>query len=253
MKDIILEKLKEIEREHCVEILFAIESGSRGWGFSSLDSDYDVRFVYKHKPSWYMSLDERRDVIELPVNRVLDINGWDLKKALNLGYRSNSVLWEWLMSPVVYREKNNFRNEMMMVLKECFSPVKAAHSYVSLAKRTMDAHYLGKERILMKKYFYIIRPLLAAFWITEGRGIPPMFFNDTLTLFSEDGEFLTALDELMKRKALSEEGELCDRIPAIDRVIDSVLPAVEETLASLSKGKGNLESLNEFFLRCVYD
>ena len=46
MKNIILEKIKEIERTENVKILHCIESGSRAWGFASPDSDYDVRFIY---------------------------------------------------------------------------------------------------------------------------------------------------------------------------------------------------------------
>ena len=40
-------KLDEIEEKENVTILFAVESGSRAWGFASPDSDFDVRFVYK--------------------------------------------------------------------------------------------------------------------------------------------------------------------------------------------------------------
>ncbi len=46
MQNVILEKLKYIEEENNVKILYAVESGSRGWGFASRDSDYDVRFIY---------------------------------------------------------------------------------------------------------------------------------------------------------------------------------------------------------------
>ena len=82
MRDTILEQLDAIEREHDVTILFACESGSRAWGFPSSDSDYDVRFVYVRKLDWYLSISPGRDVIELPVDPVLDINGWDVRKAL---------------------------------------------------------------------------------------------------------------------------------------------------------------------------
>jgi hypothetical protein len=39
----VLAELDDIERRHDVKVLFACESGSRGWGFASPDSDYDVR------------------------------------------------------------------------------------------------------------------------------------------------------------------------------------------------------------------
>jgi len=49
MQNIIINKLNDIEKEHNIKILYAIESGSRGWGVASKDSDYDVRFIY----SWW--------------------------------------------------------------------------------------------------------------------------------------------------------------------------------------------------------
>lgn len=103
-KDIV-KKLSHIESEYDVEILFAIESGSRAWGFESIDSDYDVRFVYRHKPSWYFNILPKRDVIELPIVGVDDYSGWDIRKALFLLNKSNPVFFEWLRSPIVYREE----------------------------------------------------------------------------------------------------------------------------------------------------
>ena len=90
----IKEVLEIIEKEHKVKILFACESGSRAWGFASKDSDYDVRFIYVHEKNWYFGIDDQRDVIELPVNEVLDVNGWDVRKALRLFRKSNAPLYE---------------------------------------------------------------------------------------------------------------------------------------------------------------
>lgn len=80
MKLKIIEKLKFIEQNHNIKILYAVESGSRGWGFASQDSDYDVRFIYIRPTDWYLSIEEKKDFIEFPINDLLDINGWDLKK-----------------------------------------------------------------------------------------------------------------------------------------------------------------------------
>src|SRR5437867_10530124 len=96
-------KLAGIEEAHGVRVLFAVESGSRAWGFPSPDSDYDVRFVYLHPRDWYLSLVERRDVIEVPIDGDdQDISGWDFRKAMRLLLRSNPPLYEWLVSPIVY-------------------------------------------------------------------------------------------------------------------------------------------------------
>lgn len=246
MREVILEKLREIEEQHNVKILFAIESGSRGWGFSSSDSDYDVRFVYKHNPDWYLTIEENRDVIEIPINKILDINGWDIRKALRLSAKSNFVLWEWLQSPIVYIERDNFREKMLNVIDNRFSPISVAHAYLSLAKRTMEAHYT-KDTIIIKKYFYIIRPLFSAYWILKNKTVPPMEFKNSLVLFDHNESFMKALNELMIMKEKSTESDTCKRIPEIDAVIDSTLIEIENQIKELPKASNDLEVINNFY------
>lgn len=75
MREEIKAQLRRIEEEQNIKMLLAVESGSRAWGFASPDSDYDARFVYIRRPEDYLRLDAVRDVIELPIDDVLDING----------------------------------------------------------------------------------------------------------------------------------------------------------------------------------
>ena len=103
MKSEIVAQIQGIESAHDVKVLYACESGSRGWGFASPDSDYDVRFIYVHRLPWYLQVSRTRDVIEVPISGDLDINGWELRKALGLMKKGNATLIEWLDSPVVYR------------------------------------------------------------------------------------------------------------------------------------------------------
>jgi len=77
-------RLDEVERDHGVRVLWAVESGSRAWGFPSPDSDYDCRFFYVRRHDGYLSPWRPRDVIETPLDDVLDVNGWDLIKAIRL-------------------------------------------------------------------------------------------------------------------------------------------------------------------------
>ena len=95
-------RLLEIEKEQNVKILYAVESGSRAWGFESVDSDYDVRFIYAHSKNWYLNILPKRDVIEYPIEDELDYSGWDLRKTMFLINKSNPVFFEWLRSPIVY-------------------------------------------------------------------------------------------------------------------------------------------------------
>lgn len=100
---LIQDRLNTIEQQHDVKIILAIESGSRAWGFASPDSDWDVRFLYVHREPWYFKVHAGRDVIETGIEQhplgELDINGWELRKSLQLLHKSNPALMEWLQSP----------------------------------------------------------------------------------------------------------------------------------------------------------
>ena len=112
--------LAQVEAERNVRVLFACESGSRAWGFASRDSDYDVRFLYVHRRDWYLSVEDRRDVIEQPLADDLDVSGWELRKALRLLRKSNPPLLEWLKSPVVYRHDPVFAAEFGALAAEFY-------------------------------------------------------------------------------------------------------------------------------------
>ena len=205
-RDLIQAKLAAVEDAHGVRILFACESGSRGWGFASEDSDFDVRFIYVHKPDWYLDVapEEKRDVIELGIEDTsvgeLDINGWELRKALKLFRLSNPPLLEWLSSPLVYRESG----PMAALLREAAltgaSPIRIWHHYRNLVERSR-ASYQGKKPSI-KKWFYMLRPLLAMRWIELGKGVAPMRFDLLVHGVLEDPvlrEDLEALVALKKR------------------------------------------------------
>jgi predicted nucleotidyltransferase len=177
-------ELQRIERDHEVRVLFAAESGSRAWGFASRDSDYDVRFIYVHERDWYLSIEERRDVIEEPINYQLDISGWDLRKALQLLRKSNPPLLEWLKSPIVYKADPGFALLFGHLAVEFASADRLFLHYLHMAQGNARG-YLKGDIVRLKKYFYVLRPLLACKWIEQGRGPVPM-------------EFQTLVDELVQ-------------------------------------------------------
>jgi uncharacterized protein len=134
MRSEITEYLQRIEVEQDVSILYACESGSRAWGFPSADSDYDIRFVYVHPMEWYLSIQEKRDVLEFPICDNLDFNGWDIRKALRLFHKSNPPLLEWLGSPIVYQEKGDFANRLRELSKSYYSPTSCIYHYLHMAQ-----------------------------------------------------------------------------------------------------------------------
>ena len=220
MRDIIdeiNEKLDEIERKEGVRILHAVESGSRAWGFASPDSDYDVRFVYVRPKEDYLRLDEPRDVIEWQLDEVLDINGWDLKKALRQFAKGNATLFEWSGSTIVYRTTKEW-SRIKEVSKHFFSEKAAVYHYYGTANSTLQGYLLG-DAVRYKKYFYALRPLLAARFIEEYHVAPPVLFDDLLKMDLPE-ELRQAIDELLEAKKRTTEGEENPQMPVIIEFIE---------------------------------
>lgn len=246
----ILRCLADIERAHGVRVLYAAESGSRAWGFASPDSDYDVRFVYVRPREVYLAIEAPRDVIELPVNAVLDVNGWDLRKALALFRKSNAPLYEWLQSPIVYRRDEEFFAEWTALMEDCFSPRAGCRHYLSMARNTWEESLQG-ETVRLKKYFYALRPLLAAGWILEKHGVPPMEFAPLRALI--DGEAIQrAIDRLLAEKRVSGEKTMIEPEPVLQAFIGERLVRYRAASEELEPHVGEVEPLNRLFRRyCV--
>jgi hypothetical protein len=173
-------RLAAVASEERVRVLYAAESGSRAWGFPSPDSDFDVRFLYAHERDWYVSLSEERDVIERPLDEwAVDLAGWDIRKALRLLLRSNPALYEWLVSPIVYAE-SPLRAELKALFEAAASPRALAHHYWSIARGQWRSSIEGRDEVRLKKYFYIVRPLLSLAWVAQHKAPPPMTIGDLL-------------------------------------------------------------------------
>ena len=247
MKEIILEKLKSIEHQFDVRILYACESGSRAWGFASPDSDYDVRFVYVHKADYYLSIDDQRDVIEDPINDLLDINGWELRKALRLFRKSNAPLYEWLQSPIVYSADSNFVSEMKALMPTYFSPRAGMHHYLSMAKGVLESELSG-EIVKLKRYFYALRPVLAAMWIVDIKSVPPMDFKSLSVLMPE--RISQLVDELLAMKAKVDESFMIEQKSEINAFIGECIGYCEAAVPPTTTIDNNVE-LNKLFKRSL--
>lgn len=225
-------RLSAIEAEHAVCVLYACESGSRGWGFSSPDSDYDVRFVYVHPLPWYLQVSAQRDVIEVPISDELDINGWELRKALGLLKKGNATLIEWLDSPVVYRADAEFLQAMRDAARQTHRAERSFHHYVHMARKNYSEHLRG-DTVRLKKYLYVLRPLLATLWIEQSRGLAPMRFQDLVDGIVTDPALLDAIGQLLAIKRAAMESVYGQPLPIINAFIDSELSRLESVLPPL--------------------
>ncbi len=247
MRPLIIEKLKEIEQVNRVTILYACESGSRAWGFASPDSDYDVRFIYVHPKEHYLSVDEQRDVIELPINDLLDINGWELRKALRLFRKSNGPLYEWLQSPIVYKQNNEFIDGLKNLMPHYFSPRALMHHYLSMANNVVDVDLSGHE-VKLKKYFYALRPVLACRRILEHSEVPPMEFGKLRSLL--DPSLNSLVDGLLNQKAKVDEKCMIEPLMELHLWLGNQLEYCEQRVPDALPATGS-ESLNELFRKYV--
>lgn len=250
MQELITQKLNEIEQSEGIAILHAAESGSRAWGFPSPDSDYDVRFIYKRSADHYLRLDATRDVLEYPLNDMLDINGWDIDKTLRLLHASNPTLFEWSNSPIVYKTTDTFQRLKPFVF-DYFSSRSGLLHYLSMAEGNYR-EYLKGERVRAKKYFYVIRPLLACRWILKTHTPPPMLFTSLLDTELEP-ELRPVVDDLLKLKmSVPEIGET-PRIPVLNDFIERNLVDIRRQVDAVPKeASGSWETLNELFRSIVH-
>ncbi len=215
MRSAIEDKLLEIEARESVKILYACESGSRAWGFPSKDSDYDVRFVYIREKDWYLSIEKKRDVIELPVDEILDINGWDIRKAYQLVQKTNPPIAEWADSPIVYLERLGFREELKRLIHIYFSSERLLQHYFHIAQGNFNS-YLKGDLIKPKKYLYVLRAILAAKWVIAKDSIPPMEIQNLYPVI-QDRDVLDLVESLVERKKGQNEME---KEPQDVRLID---------------------------------
>ena len=247
MNALVPQKLRDIEGDSGVKALYAAESGSRAWGFSSPDSDFDVRFIYIRPRNDYLLLNEIRDVIEMPIDDTWDVSGWDLKKTLRLLWKANPTIYEWMQSLLRYLP-SDFDRRLEPLLDEYFCQKSMMYHYYHMAGNNIRTFLKGKETVKPKKYFYALRPILACRWILENNSAPPILYND-LTASQLPAELRGVNEELLDmKKSLPESAE----IPPIKEVDDFLNEQTEKLNDALRKMPDfkpkSWDALNQFFL-----
>ena len=246
VQEIIPAKLKEIEARENIRVIHCVESGSRAWGFASPDSDYDVRFIYVRPIEYYLRLDKTRDVIEWQLDDTLDINGWDLQKALRLLHSSNPTLFEWNNSPIVYKTTPEWA-EISAIIGHFFQKKAGLYHYLSTAKKNYR-EYLKGDMVKPKKYFYVLRPILACRWILEKQTPPPMLFSE-LADACLDEDLVPAVSDLLRLKMETPEMGLGPRIDVINDYLDASIDEVDQLIQTLPGDERiTWDELNHIFM-----
>lgn len=248
MHQTILSTLSEIERDHKINILYSCESGSRAWGFPSPDSDFDVRFIYSRPYDFYLSIIDHKSDLRFPISGELDIYGWDIRKVLKLILKSNTTPFEWLQSPIIYRENKQFQNDLWAVCQHYFSQRSNIHHYLGIARGALET-MVNESEIKIKKLFYVLRPLLAAKWCLEKNTIAPMTIDPLITLLPAD--LNKHVQELIQYKTTAAEGEVIRVEPTLQTYINNEIASITEASTPLSRDHFEPRMLNEFFVKTI--
>lgn len=239
----ILEKIKEVEAARGIEVLLAVESGSRAWGFASPDSDYDIRFIYRHEKDWYLSPWDKDETIEFMTEDDLDGSGWDLRKTFHLLLKSNAALLSWFYSPIVYKANEKFMELFKPLADACFSPVAVSYHYLSMSKKYLEA--CRSDKVKLKSYFYCLRTTLTGKWIIEKGTVPPVLFTELLVLV--DYETRTKIEDLIALKATKGETYYHPNDWELFEYLEKTTAESEEKSKNLSGGKVDKGEMERVF------
>jgi predicted nucleotidyltransferase len=235
MQERIDNELAAVEEAEGVRIVYAVESGSRAWGFPSQDSDYDVRFLYVRPVDAYLAIMPVRDVIECPISAAPDVNGWDVQKALGLFRKSNPSILEWLHSSIVYRNRFDVARRLRDLEPVYVTVRSSLYHYLSLAKGQWQ-RYLHGEQVAAKKYFYVLRPVLACGWLLAHGTFPPldleMLVQDQL---AKQRDLTAIIARLLERKRAGDELAPEPRNPALHAFLTQQLEAIQAQVDAMPK------------------
>src|SRR5262245_13423703 len=250
-------KLSDLKSQHAVAIPLAVESGSRAWGFPSPDSDYDCRFVFIRGFDRYLSPWPRRDVIETPLEGALDINGWDLGKALKLMLNGNAVILEWLQSPIVYAGDESFRAAFLGLAQRCVDRLSIGRHYLHLGETQWRTYFDGgRVEAPLKKLFYALRPVAALRWLrlNPDARMPPMHFPTLMDQCDPPPSVRDIVADLLVRKAATRE---LGAAPLPSPLVEFIGGEFEQARAMMGSGSVQLSQVAqgeaEAFFRWAVD
>lgn len=255
MRDKIMTLLRNLEKQHEIKILMAVNYGSRCFGYASDESDWDVRFIYVHKPEWYFSIVKTEDVVEMMVEEEhLDIEGYDLKKALMLLAKTNPVESDWLHSHEFYILDKDFLLSMLSFEAQCYNPHHAMYHFYSISVKH-NQRYLD-EKVTLKRFIYYMRGLLSCRWVEQHGCHPPVDVDDLIDATITDNMSVCAKAHHLltqKRKGKSHDmsavdNELCAYVYELQKYYERLLPEYLDT-----KPQANMSEMSRFLMDVVFE
>jgi len=253
MTSTITKYLEKLEAEKTVKILLACETGSRAWGFPSLDSDFDVRMIYVHPLDWYLKLSEKKDSIEVFYeNNALDFTGFDLRKTLRLLKRSNVAIIERIQSPIIYKEESAFSSEMIQLAKMAYSRIASIHHYMGLANKYLEK-VSSEAPYKLKSLFYFLRASYACKYILENETIIPIEFNKVLDNISIKESIKSKIEDLIKFKATTNESYMHSDEAELIREASKCLDEAKNKALTLPSSNYVGDAFDSFFKKYILE
>ncbi len=210
MKKEIIKLIRKAERDYNVKILWAVESGSRAWGFSSKDSDYDIRCMHIGKIDNYLGLEPPPKQINLITN-VLDLESWDIKKFAEFTLKSNPQIAEWLRSPIIYID-SPIRKYFKEYFDQGCSLEFLRQHYIRMAKQNYQKYLSNSMHYSCKKYLYVLRGIACAIYIKKEKRLPPLHYKDVITYLPDYAQSFFNKCIIQKNKTEKAEISVDERI-----------------------------------------
>ncbi len=239
MKEEIIKKINKIEKEKGVRIILAVESGSREWGFSSEDSDYDIRCVHVYPSDRYLGIEPVQQQIELIENNI-DIVSWDIHKFFELFLKSNPTVSEWLSSKEIYIEKGfgkYSKEKLRAIFEQGFSRSKIKNHYLSLAKQNYAKYINIRGEVSLKKYVYVLRALGCIEYLNKTNSLPPLNWELSSKYLDKNIKNIFAENVELKKITESKKGK---RNVILDKFIEGeLMKSFEEDKTDFNKDEIN--------------
>jgi len=144
-----------------------------------------------------------------------------------------------------------FLNGIRALMPVYYPPRSCLYHYLHMARGNIR-EYLKGERVWVKKYLYVLRPLLACLWIEADRGVVPMEFTKLVRGLDLDSDLRTAIDRILQDKLAGREMDDGPRVSVFHDFFDREIPRIEKTTDTVPPGpKADLDRLDRFFRCCI--
>ncbi len=243
MRKNIIRLIKEVEKKHKVKIVWAIESGSRAWGFASKDSDYDIRCMHIGKLDDYLGLSPSPKQIN-SVQDNLDLESWDIKKFAELSLKSNPQIAEWLRSPIIY-VNSQIRSQLKKYFDEGCSLEFLRQHYIRMAKQNYHKYMGIGVTHSCKKYLYVLRGIACALYIEKEEKLPPLPYKKVISFIPEYVQKF--FEKCVAQKNTTEKAEII----ADERVYHFIEKSLNHNFNKTDTRFRKTEELNRYLIKTI--